>query len=369
MKIAQINLQYNWGGAEKHTLLLARGLRDAGDEVRLCSHPNGGLQRHAIVAGIHTLAVTSFTQLDLSAAFRLAARLARFKPDILHLHTPKDYLCGSLAALILRPCRVVLTRHLLLPLKPLMRLLYSRADGVLCLSRGIYESLHQQGIPSERLHRARSAIDVGEFDISKARQRRNDLRRTWRVGADAVAVGLVGRMVPWKGHGCLLKAASRMIETGLNVQFVFAGDGPESGALEAQALQLGIKDRVHFLGHCENMPAVMAALDILVLASETELLPLTVMEGMASSLPVVATDVGGVPEIVQDRVTGVIVPPMNEAKMAEALTCLILNPGMRIAMGRAGRLLVEQEFDLPCMIADAKRVYKSLLCDRGMRCK
>ena len=136
MKIAQVNLQPDYGGAEAHVGMLARGLRARGHDVRLLCHPSGRLRMDAARDGLPTESLRVRNQLAPVAALRMAALLRRDRPDVLHLHTPKEYLCGLVAGRLAGVSAIVLTRHMLLPLKPLMRQVYARTDAAICLSRG-----------------------------------------------------------------------------------------------------------------------------------------------------------------------------------------------------------------------------------------
>lgn len=352
MKIAQVNLQTDYGGAERHVLLLARGLRDAGHEVRVFCHPGGRLRREAESAGIATGLVSARNQIDLGAALRLAMRLRRWRPDVVHLHTPREYVGGTLAARCAGVPATVITRHMVRPVNALMRRVYGRTGAVLCLTRAVRDNLAGQGIPPEKLELVYGAIDTTEFAVEAGK------------GA-ALAVGIVGRLVGGKGHACFLEAAARFSAASpLPAKFLIVGDGPERPTLEALAGRLGLSsDRVVFTGFRGDMPAVMASLDILVLAStDAEVLPLVVMEALAAGRAVVATRVGGVPEIVEDAVTGLLVPPGDTDALAGALRRLAADPELRARLGVAGKRKVEAQFSLPRMIAETERVYRRL-CD------
>lgn len=343
-------------------LSLAVGLAGLGHDVRVVCHPRGRLRRNAESAGLCVVAVPTVGQTDARAAARLAWFVRRWRPDVLHLHTPKDYLIGTLAGGLSGGTALVFTRHLLLPVKPHMRCLYSRADAVICPCRALRDQLATAGVPDQRLALVLGAIDAEPF--FQSRPDRCALRRRLGLVETGPLIGIVGRLVPGKGHSVLLEALSRL-ETGqVASTLLIIGDGPLQAALIADVVRRGLADRVRFLGFQSDVPGVMAALDILVLAStHSEVLPLVVMEAMAAGCAVVATSVGGVPEIVEDGRSGLLVSPGGADDLALALHRLIGDPGLRADLGQAARERVREEFTLPRMVRETEQVYQGL-CDR-----
>ena len=369
MKIAQVNLASDYGGAERHALILSRGLRDAGHSVHLFCHPRGGLRRDAERLGLSTASVASRNQIDVRAAVALAARLRAIRPDVLHLHTPRDYVAGTFATRMAGvPVATVITRHMDRPVKPIMRRVYGEASAVICLTRIVRDGLRAGGVSPEKLALIPGAIDTAEFAAAGAdAARRAAVRAEWGLddaaAAPDCAVGVVGRLVGGKGHGCFLAAAARLADTPAAVaKFLIVGEGPERAALEAEAGRLGVADgRVLFTGFRGDVPAVLAALDILVLPStDAEVLPLVVMEALAAGRPVVATSVGGVPEMIEDGVSGLLVPPGDADALAEALRRLIKDAPLRARLAGAGRECVERRFTLARMVSETERVYRRL---------
>ncbi len=371
MRVAQVNLQRDWGGAERHVALLSQGLREAGAEVLLCCHPRGGLRLAAEAAGLPCCFVTTASQMDLTAALRLSARIARFQPDVLHLHTPKDYVCGTLAARILRrPC-IVLTRHMLLKVKPVMRRIYSGSDAVVCLSDSIRESLSRQGVPTTILNRVRSGVETNKFDTPRTRQQRDAHRHRWGAAVDDVVFGCVSRLVGGKGHECLLAAFARASRSVRGVppnrsvlpgiRLVLLGEGPLRASLENTVTQLGLNDLVHFAGICDDIPSAHSGLDALILPSFGELIPLSVLEGMASGLPVLATRVGGIPEVVEAGETGLLVEAGDIDGLTESISTLALNPDLRMRLGQCGQARVRRDFTLLSMTTGTLQVYRRIM--------
>lgn len=353
-RIALVNLQSDYGGAEGHVLTLALGLAAHGHEVRVLCHPQGRLRRNAEALGLRTVAVPTVGQTDLGAAARLAWQVLRWRPAVLHLHTPKDYLVGAAAGGLSARTATVLTRHLLLPVSPHMRRIYRQADAVICPCRVLRDQLAAAGVPDDRLALVYGAIDARPFFEGRLKR-----------GGAATVIGILGRLVPGKGHAVLLDAFARLGTLSPSTTLHVVGDGPERAVLEAQAERLRVADRVRFLGFQADIPRLMAALDVVVLAStHTEVLPLVVMEAMAAGCAVVATSVGGVPELVEEGQSGLLVPPGDVDALASALHRLIGDADLRARLGRGAVSRIQQQFTLPRMVVETERIYQQVCHSR-----
>ncbi len=367
MRIAQVNLARDWGGAERHVALLSHGLRVCGEDVVVCCHPGAGLFRCAQSRQLAYRTVAVANQLDLIASLRIAGQLRRFCPEIIHLHTPRDYVCGFLASRLLPNANLVLTRHTMRPVKPIMRQIYGKASAVFCLSEGISDYMKQQGVPAGLLRRARSGVETADYGTQRARLRRDSLRCEWGADPEQIVFAAIGRLVPEKGHICLLEALAlannacgNLGGQGLAIKLVFVGDGPEQPRLEQEARALGLSRSTHFAGYLGDIPAVLAAIDVFVLASEREMLPLSVMEAMAAGVPVVATSVGGVTELVEPEGTGLLAPPRDPPRLAEHLLRLARSASLRAQFGARAAERAHRDFTLEAMASDAIAVYREL---------
>ncbi len=171
-------------------------------------------------------------------------------------------------------------------------------------------------------------------------------------------VGLVGRLAPEKGVDVFLTAAERVLSQRKDVKFVVAGDGPDRTELESLIDKLGIRAGVTMLGRCDDMPSFYASLDIMVSSSRHEGLPIAILEGMASRLPLIATPVGAIPTVIKDGLTGALVPAENPELLAMAIMDLLRDSIKREKLGGAARRLIEADFSAARMAADYLRVYE-----------
>ncbi len=180
-----------------------------------------------------------------------------------------------------------------------------------------------------------------------------------------IVLGAVARLTQEKALGALLDAAATLVAEGLSIRVHLAGDGPLRPHLEQQARTLGLADRVHFLGYRADVPAVLAAVDVVVSSSTREGMPLGLLEAMAAGRPVVATAVGGVPEVVVDGETGLLVPPGDGPALAAAVRRVVVDPAWGRALGAAGRARATAHFSLARTVAQYAALYDEALASLG----
>jgi glycosyltransferase involved in cell wall biosynthesis len=183
------------------------------------------------------------------------------------------------------------------------------------------------------------------------------------AGAGNVAVGAVARLSREKGLDLLLRAAARVVQDGTPLRVVLAGDGPERDRLVRLAARLGIADRVDFRGEVphDQVPGVLAGLDVFVMPSRAEGFGVAALEAQAMEVPVVASGVHGIPDVIDDGRTGILVPPGNIEALAAAIVRLATDPALRAAMGHAGRAFVEERYRWQENAAQMERLYHHLL--------
>lgn len=191
------------------------------------------------------------------------------------------------------------------------------------------------------------------------------VREALGLGPAVRVIGTVGRLVTFKGHRYLLEAFARLRERHPDLYLLAVGDGPERPALERQARELGVAAAVRFTGHREDVADLLTALEVFVLPSLAEHFGRVLLEAMAMERPVVATAAGGVPEVVEANVTGLLVPPGEPTALADAMATLLADPGRARAMGQAGRRRVEEHFSLRRHAEAVEAVFDELL--RGPR--
>lgn len=230
-------------------------------------------------------------------------------------------------------------------------------DAVTCNSQTAADRLADAGLSRKKLFVVGNSVDFAAFESVKAAVPR----------CGALRVGMVARMnAGYKNHAEFLRIAAKLIASVPNVEFLLAGDGPRRAGLEQQAAALGLRGRVTFLGDRRDVPAVLASLDVAVLTSESESLSNAILESMAAGLPVVAYNVGGNAELVNDR-RGSLIAPNDEIAFVEAVRRLLGDPLLRQQQGENGRKFVEQNYSGGQVCGLYEKLYRRLLVEKLQR--
>jgi glycosyltransferase involved in cell wall biosynthesis len=390
VKILRVIARLNMGGPALHVAYLTEGLTKRGYDTTLVS---GSLARGedsmAFVADAHGVEVVRIDELgreisplrDLMATIRLAKLIRRERPQILHTHTAKAGTVGRVAALLAgsrRPPIIVHTFHghvlrgYFGPLRSLFfRLLERRlaagTTALIAVSPQVRDDLVALGIaPRERFVVIRLGIELDER-VSPDRNGRGESRRYLGIPGDRFAVGWIGRMTAVKRTDDVLVAFKRLRDGGVDAVLCMVGDGPDRLQLERRAHELGVIRDTVFLGYQEDVAPLYAAFDALVLPSGNEGTPVSVIEALAAELPVVATRVGGVPDVVRDGEDGFLVEAGATDDLADRLAQLARDPALRARMGKRGRERVLPRYAVDRLVDDVDELYRSLLSAAGGR--
>jgi glycosyltransferase involved in cell wall biosynthesis len=230
---------------------------------------------------------------------------------------------------------------------------------IVALSGVMKEEFLRLGVDEERVVVIHGGVDSEHFTPDNLSGRRR-IRAEWAVAEDARLVGFVGRLVPIKAVDLLLTAASQILHNDPRARFVIVGDGPLRGSLEEQARALGLGDRCHFAGHRTDTRDVLAALDVLALCSLSEGMSNSLLEAMATGLPVVASAIPANAEVVGDRATGLLFPLGDTRACAHALQALLRDDHLALTMGQRGRERVERNFSLERRVAAELDLYETV---------
>lgn len=349
-------------GAERATLDLAHGLREAGHDPVFClmeelrlEGRGGGVGAAVEDAGFprHRFGVSG--RLSRSLARQVRDRFRTVGGDVLHVIGYKANVHAWLSGI--RP--VVATVHGWLFRADLKERLYDatdrwclrRCDRVICLSMHYETLLLRAGISRERLVRIPSGLRSVPALCPPLPGRE-------RAGKD-VTFGMLGRFSEEKNHRQFLDAAKQLLARGVSIRCLIAGQGPLREAVERRVAEQGLGRVVTVCGYME-VEAFMASIDAYVLCSRIENLPYSILEAMAHGRPVLGTRVGGIPDLVDDGETGLLVDLDDAAGLAEAMARLVAEPGVAVTMGQKGRTKLEAEFSLPRMVSAHEALYRQL---------
>jgi glycosyltransferase involved in cell wall biosynthesis len=299
--------------------------------------------------------------MDLSAAWRLSRAIKELRPDIVHAHDPHGVAMAAIAlSMSTQPTRapLVAARRVDFRLKgnALSRWKYDQVDCFICASEAIRKILLADGVAAARAVTVHEGIDLGRVAAAPQAPLHEEL---W-LPHGAPIVGNVAALVPHKGQRHLVEAAALVVREVPDARFVIAGEGELRGALEHQIKHLRLEKHVILAGFRPDILSLHKAFDIFVMSSITEGLGTSLLDAMACGRPIVATTAGGMPEVVQDGVTGILVPPRDHPAMAEAVVRLLKDEALRARMGAAGLSLVNARFSAERMVAETLRVYERL---------
>jgi L-malate glycosyltransferase len=358
VNIAHLASEVPWRGGEQQVLHLSRLLHEWGHDSVIVCQPHSALYERAREAGVPVLALRMRHEMDVVAAWKLGQVLRRRRIEILHMHAPHAHSIGLLACLWAPRVHKVVSRRIdFAPIRNLLsRWKYTLPRiHYLAVSEAVRRVLIASGIPADQVQTIHSSIDLCRIDAGQ--------EVTSLFPAGTRVVGTVGHLAGHKGHRYLLEAASQLLRSEPDTAIAIVGEGALRGELEAQAASLGIAERVRFTGFRRDVPALVRGFEVFAFSSTHEGTPNAVLEAMALGKPVVATRAGGTDEVVQDGITGLLVPPRDPAALAQAVLHLLRHPEQGRAFGQAGRKRVEDFFTVERMAGSTLQAYRRILAD------
>jgi glycosyltransferase involved in cell wall biosynthesis len=385
IKILRVITRLNIGGPAIHAILLSRALNDGAlfesTLVTGTTAPHEGdmldLARAREVEPVILPALgREISPLDdLVSLARMVKLVRNLRPDIVHTHMAKAGTVGRLAAKMCGVPLVVHTYHghvfhgYFSPAKTRIFLTIERALGlatnrIIVVGDGQRDEIASYGVaPLRKLTTIRLGLELDQF--LEAESHRGELRRELGINADAPLVGIVGRLVPIKSPELFLQAAVKIRDALPGAQFLVVGDGERRPELETLAHNLGLTKSVRFLGWRRDLVRVYADLDVVALSSLNEGSPVVLIEALASARPVVATAVGGVPEVVIHGETGLTVPVSDFAALGQAILTLLRDRPLAEKLGKAGRRHVYPRYDSSRLVEDVRQLYLHELAAQG----
>ncbi len=385
IKVLRVIARMNVGGPAIHVVNLTAGLDASRFESMLVTgteNPGeGSLLDLALARGIEPVVIpdivgqATLKPRDLRALVALYRLMRRERPQIVHTHAAKPGVVGRLAARLAGVPVVVHTFHghilhgyygplMSRLLRGMERLLAHLSDRIIAVSEQVKQDLVRYGVaPPEKISVIPLGFDLGPF---LENGHRGQFHGELGLTNGAPLVGIVGRIFPIKNHRLFLEAAARVAAEERSARFVVVGDGILRAEMEGHARRLGIGDRVTFTGWRRDLPVIYPDLDVLVVSSKNEGTPVSAIEAMASGCPVVATRVGGLPDLIEEGKTGYLVPPENAPALAAAILRVLRNREAAQRMARVAQAWVSKRFRAERLIADMERLYAEVLAEKGV---
>jgi glycosyltransferase involved in cell wall biosynthesis len=384
IRVLRVIARLNVGGPSLHVSYLSSELDKIGYETTLVAgrvgEGEGSMEYVARERGVDPVYLPRLQRevepvADAAAVRTLLRMIRELKPHVLHTHTAKAGAVGRTAALLAgrdRPRAVVHTFHghvlrgyfsgpLTRTFTSVERTLARSTDALIAVSPEVRDDLVELGIaPAERIRVIRLGLDLAARTATSVPDIAAE-RAAIGVAPDRFLVGWLGRMTEIKRVDVLLDGFARLRARDVDADLLLVGDGPLRPSLERRAEELGIRERTHFVGYREDVAPIYAALDAIALTSANEGTPVAVIEALAAGLPAVATDVGGVSDVVRDGRTGFLVPGHDVDGIADRLARLAADPALRKSLGAQGSEWVRERYSVPRLVRDIDLLYRSLV--------
>ncbi len=356
--IAHTESSSGWGGQEIRILTEMIAMRERGHQLFLGASVSSAIHRKASDAGfaVHPL---DDRKLNFPLAIGAAARFFRKNcVEIVNTHSSRDGWIGGLAARVARTPLLIRSRHVEVdyPRRMVSRFAFGRLpQHVLTTSKRISQRLVDElSLDPERVTCVPTGVDLKKFNPELP----GGLHRELGLGPEVSLVGMIAVLRTWKGYPHFLRAARDVARNRSDVHFIIAGEGEGRRRIELFQKEFNLEQRMTLLGYREDIPNILASLSMLVLPSTAhEGIPQIILQAQAMRKPVVATTVGGIPEVVSDGETGFLVPPANSPALAEKIMEFLSNPALRRRVGEAARKRVERENSLDTMCSTLERTY------------
>jgi glycosyltransferase involved in cell wall biosynthesis len=334
-----------WGGQEIRILSEAAAFAKRGFRVRMAVRP-----------------VTMRGAGDVGACWRLRRLMQTETVDLVHTHSSIDGWLAGFAAKSLR-LPIVRSRHVSIPVKRRRNFVYNAlCDRIISSGDAVREVLVTAGVKAEKIVAIPAGVDTAQFHpaVSGAAVRRE-------LGINGPVVGTVAMFRHAKGHRVLLRAMPEILGSEPGVVFLWVGDGVGRAALQQEVAQAGLQAKVHMVGFREDIPACLAAMDLVVLPSiRSDGVPQVMIQALAMRKPVVASAIGGIPEVIRHQRTGLLVPPNDPQALANAVVQLLRDPQSAAAWAQAGGQLIDTHYGLEHMIDRTAAVYTAVLVEKGL---
>lgn len=350
----------NMGGLEKVVYDLTRCADHKRFSVSvICLGEIGDLAKEFESIGVPVESLGLSNQGVLRRALALARRWRTSKPNILHTHNVAPHIAGAIAAKLCGDIRIVHTKHgqnypIVWKVLLVNRIASWLTDRIVPVSKDAAEiAIHREGVPERKITVIRNGIDLMRFSYTDRTE----------PSSQCKAIHVARLNYPTKDQDTLLRAVRLVADAEPRFVLDIVGVGPHREHLERLCDELQLRPHVKFLGARRDVHALLSRADMFVLSSISEGLPITLLEAMATGLPVVSTGVGGVPELVVQGETGLLVPERSPDALSDAILEIIRNPQRAHKMGAAGRKCVAEHFDLQHVAATYEELYESLVTD------
>ena len=367
MSLFQIDAGKEWRGGQRQSFYLAKELKRNGYSFQYVVQPGSPLHHKASEADLPVLPLKIASEADALSILRLSIAMKRKKCCLAHFHDAHSVAVGSAAASLAKvPIRVI-SRRVDFPLKKnvFSRRKYTKnVDAIIAISEGIKNVLVEGGIDAQCIRVIPDGIDFAPFEDKTSK---DYLRQELSFSPDDFLVGIVAHLADHKGHKYLIQASQYLREQAPKIKIIIVGEGPLRLELNKQAKEIHVEDIVFFMGFREDVPQILNSLDMFVLSSYLEGMGSSLLDAMACRLPIVATRVGGIPEVVKHGKTGLLVSPRSPKSLAKAILKLYQDRELAHRLGQKGYEEVHLKFSAESMALKSIDLYEELAKKKGVK--
>lgn len=365
MKILQISSAKNFGGGERHLIDLSEGLTNRGHNIFAAVRPTAEwLDKLSFLPSENIIKLPMRNSLDIFSARRIAGFIRENNIEIVHAHLARDYPVASLAVRFAPQAKLVLTRHVLFPIKFLQKFVLSNAAKIIAVSSAVETNLRKT-FPAEKIVSIPNGIEIGNWSDVNRKHLRESFRFEHDISFEAMVIGIIGELKPLKGQEDFVLAAQLIAPKFPESYFIIVGkDNSFDQAFRRKLKRLvkvfGLEERFLWLDWVENTAEILHTTDVFVSASHSESFGLSILEAMASGAGIVAAETEGAKELIENDVTGKLIPVENPVKLADAVGELLKDAPARNKLGEAARKVAVERYGLEKMIGETEKLYREL---------
>ncbi len=368
MRILHISSVKTFGGGERHLIDLTRGLYERGHEIFVALRPTNEWQdRFDFLPPENIFHASIRNSFGIFSAQRIARFISEKNIEIIHAHAARDYIPASLVCRLTKHSKFVLTRHVLFPMKPFHRFTLTNLARAIAVSPAVETAL-QPVIPKRKIEVIPNGISTENLTDEERKRRREEFRALYNIPPEAQVVGTVGELKELKGQRDFVLAANEIAGRNENAFFIIVGkdnavNKPFRRELKRLVKVFNLESRFLWLDWVEDMPGLLAALDIFVSASYSESFGLAILEAMINKTPIVATETEGAKELLQNNETGLLVPIKEPLKLAAAIESFLKMSEKGESFAKKAQIFAQNHFSHEEMINKTEDLYREIVND------
>ena len=368
MRILQISSAKTFGGGEKHFVDLCKGLAEKGHDVFASLHKDNDWEESLnFLPKENRLHISLRNSIDVLSARKIAKFLRNQDIDIVHAHLARDYPPASLAVRFYPEAKLILTRHVLFPMKSIHKLVLKNVSKVIAVSSAVETNLCKT-FSKDKIVCVPNGIEIEKWAGIDRKELSEQFRRDHQIPLEVPLIGILGELIKLKGQDDFIIAANEVVKKFPDAYFIIVGKDNSFDQKFRQSLKrlvkvFGLEKQFTFLNWVENTAPLLSALDVFVSASHTESFGLAILESMATGTAVVSTETAGAKELVNSGKTGTLTPIGNAVKLAEGIIKTIKDDNLQEEMSKRAQDFAKKNFNFKQMVDKTEKIYHAALVE------